>query len=233
MGNHAVDLPMKILDLFCGAGGASMGYHQAFPDAQIIGIDNQPQRNYPFIFIQADALDPPVNLSDFDLIHASPPCQAYSIAGRAFPDLRDGRYPDLIPAVRDMIEDFSYVIENVPGAPLNDPAILCGSMFGLSAYDADKGRVMHLRRHRLFEMSFPILTPPDTCAANRGSIAGVYGGGGNDRKRALRDKRTQRGGYTPKADVRRALMGIPWATMKEVNEAIPPAYTRFIGESFR
>jgi DNA (cytosine-5)-methyltransferase 1 len=224
-----MDTAMRILDLFCGAGGAAMGYHQALPSAQIVGIDNQAQPNYPFEFIQADALTPPVDLSSFDLIHASPPCQAYSIAGRAFPVLRDGRYPDLIPAVRNLIGHLPHVIENVPGAPLIEPAILCGSMFGLSAYDPDMGRVMHLRRHRLFEMSFPILTPPDTCALHRGSIAGVYGGGGNDRKRTLRDGRTQRGGYTPKADVRRALMGMAWVTMKEVNEAIPPAYTRFIG----
>ena len=220
---------MRLLDLFCGAGGAAMGYHRAGFD-EIIGIDIVDQPNYPFEFIQADALTHP--LEGFDLVHASPPCQAYSVAGLAFPILRSGRYPALIEPIRERLQGRSYVIENVPGAPLRADIILCGSMFGLSVFDPDMGRVMHLRRHRLFEATFPMLSPADTCRQHRGNIVGVYGGGGNDRTRSLRDKRTQRGGYTPKADVRRAVMGIPWATMKEVNEAIPPAYTEYIGRAF-
>lgn len=229
---------MRLLDLYCGAGGAAMGYSQA-GFTEIVGVDIHPQPNYPFEFHEHDALEVLDRMKawpnrEFDLIHASPPCQAYSIAGRAFPHLRDGRYPDLIGLTRDLLEasGVPYVIENVPGAPLRPDLILCGSMFGLSAHDPDMGRMMYLKRHRIFEASFPMMSPADTCNQYRGNIAGVYGGGGNDRKRALRDKRTQRGGYTPKADVRRELMGMPWATMKEVNEAIPPAYTKFIGEAF-
>ncbi len=217
-----------LLDLFSGAGGAAMGYHQAGFD--VVGVDIVPQPRYPFDFIQGDALSPPVDLEAFDLIHASPPCQAYSITGRAFPHLR-GRHPKLLALVRDMIKHLPYVIENVPGAPMRSDVVLCGSMFGCSAYDADMGKVMWLKRHRLFEASFPMMAPPDMCEAHRGRIAGVYGGGGIKRAQALASK-TRRGGYTPRADVRRELMDMPWATMKECNEAIPPAYTEYIGRAW-
>jgi len=221
---------LRLLDLFCGAGGAAVGYHQAgFTD--IVGVDIVPQPNYPFTFIQGDALQPPVHLEDFDLIHASPPCQAYSITALAFPHLRDRHYPELIEPTQTMLAHYPYVIENVPGAPIRPDVILCGSMFELSTHDPDMDRTMWLRRHRLFETTFPLMSPPDQCRQHAGSIAGVYGGGGLERADAIAG-RTRRGGYTPKADVRRALMNIPWATMKEVNEAIPPAYTKFIGEQF-
>ncbi len=221
---------MRLLDLFCGAGGAAMGYHQA-GFTEIVGVDIIPQPNYPFTFIQADALTPPVDLDYFDLIHASPPCQAYSITAKAFPHLRNRRYPTLVEPTQTMLAGRPYVIENVPGAPLRADIILCGSMFGLASFDPDMDRVMYLRRHRLFEMSFPMMSAPDQCRQYAGAIAGVYGGGGLERADALAG-RTRRGGYTPKADVRREIMRMPWATMKEVNEAIPPAYTRFIGEQF-
>jgi DNA (cytosine-5)-methyltransferase 1 len=223
-------LAVRLLDLFCGAGGAAMGYHQA-GFTEIVGVDIEPQPNYPFEFVQGDVLQPPVRLEDFDLIHASPPCQAYSITAKAFPHLRKRRYPMLVEPIQEMLADHSHVIENVPGAPLRADVILCGSMFGLSAFDPDMDRTMHLRRHRLFQTSFPLMAPPDMCRQHAGSIAGVYGGGGLERADALAG-RTRRGGYTPKADVRRALMEMPWASMKECNEAIPPAYTKFIGEAF-
>ena len=220
----------KLLDLFCGAGGAAMGYHRAGFD-EIVGIDIVPQPNYPFTFIQGDALVPPVDLDAFDLIHASPPCQAYSIANR-LGHMDPDRYPRFIEPTRALLAGRPSVIENVEGAPLLDPYRLCGSMFNLSAHDPDMGRIMWLKRHRLFETSFPMMLPADTCLLHRGNIAGVYGGGGEDRKRALRNGKTGRGGYTPKAQVRRDLMDMPWATMREVNEAIPPAYTEYIGQAF-
>lgn len=108
---------MRLLDLFCGAGGAAMGYHQAgFED--IVGIDNQPQPNYPFTFIQADALKPPVRLNDFDLIHASPPCQRWAEAGT---DRKRGQdHPDYLTPIRETLQGQSsqWVIENIPTAPI-------------------------------------------------------------------------------------------------------------------
>ena len=220
---------MRLLDLFCGAGGAAMGYHQA-GFTEIIGVDIAPQPNYPFTFIQGDALRPPVDLAGFDLIHASPPCQAYSVARNTYLHKNP---PALIEPVRAMLAGFPHVIENVERSPLIDPLTLCGTHFGLSVFDPDMNREMFLKRHRLFEASFFMMSPgPCHCVAHRGNIVGVYGGGGNDRTRTLKRGRTGRGGYTPKAEVRRLVMDMPWATMKEVNEAIPPAYTKFIGEQF-
>ena len=134
---------MRILDLFCGAGGAAAGYHRAFPNAEIVGVDIVPQPRYPFTFIQADALEFP--LDGFDFVHASPPCQAFTAYRRRGGGVGDG-YPDLIAVVRARLlcHDATYVIENVPGAPLHHPVQLCGSSFGLN-----------VRRHRLFETSFP------------------------------------------------------------------------------
>jgi DNA (cytosine-5)-methyltransferase 1 len=112
---------MRLLDLFCGAGGAAMGYFQA-GFADILGIDISPQPRYPFKFIQADALNPPVNLRDFDLIHASPPCQRFMRA-RSFNQSRHSidwlDYPDLLTPCREILisSGVPYVIENVPGTP--------------------------------------------------------------------------------------------------------------------
>ena len=204
-----------LLDLFCAAGGAAMGYHRA--GFEIVGVDIEPQPHYPFAFVRGDALAPPVDLSRFDAIHASPPCQAYSEAtstGRA-------RHPALIEPVRDLLGASGRpgVIENVPPAPLTGP-ILCGSMFGLVAGD------LELRRHRRFEAigwEWPALMTP--CGhGQRRRVAGVYGGGGEDR----RGKRNG-GGFTPDAETRRVLMGMPWASGQEVGEAIPPAYTEWVG----
>lgn len=204
-----------------------MGYSQA--GYEVLGIDISPQPNYPFPFIQADALDPPVNLDTFDLIHASPPCQAYSrgsIEARSF-----GKdYPELVEPTMAMLEGLPHVIENVEGSPLRPDLILCGSMMApaLSAWDPDLGKTVYLRRHRVFQSSFPLWQPPDLCHLTKDSIAGVYGGGGQARNLAL-EGRSRRGGYTPLAKVRKELMEMTWATQREVNEAIPPAYTAFIG----
>lgn len=219
---------MKLLDLFCGAGGAAQGYFQAGFD-EIIGIDLHPQPHYPFTFIQGNALYPPVRLSDFDLIHASPPCQAYS-RGSVGPRQDGKSYPQLVEPTMAMLEPYPHVIENVPGSPLRPDLVLCGSMMSppLSAWDPDLGKTVYLKRHRVFQSSFPLWQPPDFCHMWRDRIAGVYSGGGEARNKALRGE-SRRGGYTPRTSVRLELMQMPWATQREVNEAIPPAYTAFIG----
>src|SRR5512146_881208 len=118
----------RLLDLFCGAGGAAMGYHRAC--FEVVGVDINPQPHYPFEFHQADALTYP--LDGFDVIHASPPCQDYTIAS-LYHRMNGKTYPDLIEPTRKHLMRSSsvWVMENVPGAPLINPIMLCGSMFGL------------------------------------------------------------------------------------------------------
>ena len=206
---------MRLLDLFCGAGGAAVGYHRAgFTD--IVGIDNRPQPNYPYTFIQADALNLPVDLAAFDLIHASPPCQSYS----ALKGLSFGA-PALIERVRSLLSGRESVIENVIGAPLHDPSRLCGSSFGLG-----------VRRHRIFETNgFSVaLLPPCHHAAQPEPID-VTGTGGPFRG----ERKTGGGGISRKPHNlahAREVMGIDWMTRSELSEAIPPAYTEYIGAAF-
>lgn len=204
-----------------------MGYHRA--GYEVVGVDISPQPNYPFTFIQGNALDPPVNLSSFDLIHASPPCQAYS-RGSVGPRQSGKTYPDLVEPTIELLAPYPHVIENVEGSPLRPDLILCGSMMApaLSAWDPDLNKTVYLKRHRVFQSSFPLWQPPDLCHLYKDSIAGVYGGGGQARNLALEGK-SRRGGYTPRAKVRKELMQMTWVTQREVNEAIPPAYTEFIG----
>lgn len=195
-----------VLDLFCGGGGAAMGYHLAGFD--VVGVDIHPHPTYPFRFIQADAL----SWSDWDLprlclVHASPPCQAYTIA-RAHDE-----HPRLIEPVREMVTStgLPYVIENVPGAPLKSPVVLCGSMFGLP-----------IRRHRLFESSFPVAIPDRCSCRGMARCYTVYG-----HSVWLRD------GLQPRTkvgfDEGAMAMGIGWMTQAELCQAIPPAYTWWIG----
>jgi DNA (cytosine-5)-methyltransferase 1 len=196
----------RLLDLFCGAGGASMGYHRA--GFEVTGVDLAPQPRYPFHFIQADALT--VSLDGYDAVAASPPCQAYT-------DLRHrtrGEYQDLIAETRRLLQatGLPYVIENVVGAPLTRSVVLCGSSFGLGA----NGR--QLRRHRIFECSFPILAPP---CQHCGQPVGVYGtGGGGQMTRGYKAAGV--------AEAREAL-GTPWMTLAECAQAIPPAFTEHVG----
>lgn len=206
---------MRILDLFCGAGGAAMGYAQAGFD--VVGIDIAPQPRYPFQFVQDNALtwlgD---DLAGFDVIHASPPCQGYS-------DLRHrtGRdYPKLIETVRDALERSGkpYVIENVEGAPLRDPVMLCGTMFA----------GLRVLRHRLFESNLPLAAPSHH---NRHPRVFTH-----DKRKAHYGKLDQNtafvqvtgGGNCSIANARDA-MKIGWMNKAELNEAIPPAYTRWVG----
>ena len=186
-----------LLDLFCKAGGAGMGYHRAGFD--VVGVDIEPQKRYPFDFLQADALT--VSLAGYDAIHASPPCQLYSIT-----HARAGRpeRPDLVPAVRHRLAaaGVPYVIENVIGAPLVHAVCLDGGMFGL--------RVI---RRRLFESNIYLMTPRP---AFRPLNAGLECVAGNGSGVGCRDR------------WRRA-MGIDWMTRAELAQAIPPAYTEYLG----
>jgi DNA (cytosine-5)-methyltransferase 1 len=229
----------RLLDLFCGAGGAAMGYHRA--GFEVVGVDIKPQPHYPFEFHQADAMGilaailSPVAADErsvwrwpgrFDVIHASPPCQAYSITKHAY----HREHPDLVPAtIRAlMVSGVPYVIENVVGAPLPDAVTLCGSMFDLTAPDHYIGQPVQLKRHRLFQSSAMILAPGPCRHVKGVRVGGVYGGAWS-KNRTLDPTVKRTGGYAPPDDVQRELMGIDWMTRAELNQAIPPAYTEWIG----
>jgi DNA (cytosine-5)-methyltransferase 1 len=202
----------KLLDLFCGAGGAAMGYHRAGFD--VLGVDLHPQPRYPFPFVQADATTYP--LDGYDVIHASPPCQGFTPVRAMHPDRV---YPDLLTPTRARLaaSGMPYVIENVPGAPMRAVVCLCGTMFGLGTDDAE------LWRHRWFETPYLMLCPP--CRhRTKGRVIGVYGGYGRDHRRA---HSTQ--SFTVAA--RRRAMDIDWMTSGELSQAIPPAYTEWIGRN--
>lgn len=216
----------RLLDLCCGAGGAAMGYARA--GFEVVGVDIKPQPHYPFEFHVGDALRWP--LAGFDVIHASPPCQGYSVARQ-----RGKRYPLLIEPIRERLDvlDVPWLIENVPGAPLREPVTLCGFERHCIARD-DDGTWLALKRHRLFESNcflFAMACACDKAKADGYTLAGVYGGGGERRDCARRDG--SRGGYTPRAHVRRELMGIPWMNRDELREAIPPSYTEWLGRQIR
>lgn len=214
-----------MLDLFCCEGGAGKGYNDA--GFEVIGVDSKPQPLYPYEFHQADALEfAAVNWRDFAAIHASPPCQGYTVATLGVPEIR-AKHPRLIEPVRELLSStgLPYVIENVVGAPMVSPMILCGSMFGITAVD-DDGTVLRLERHRLFESNI-FLIPPGLCRHDeRVPVGGVYGGGRSDRREA---KEIRRGGYTPSKRVRSELIGADWMTLHGLSQSIPPAYTEFIG----
>lgn len=201
----------KLLDLFCCAGGAGMGYHRAGFD--VTGVDIKHQPRYPFAFIQADAvaylraLIETGEISQYAAIHASPPCQRYTKAQI----IRNNDHPDLVDPIRQLCKQSGllYVIENVRGAPLINAMMLRGEMFGLMT-----------RRPRLFECSFdvPLVLSPQVPMKN------VKMG------RRLKENEMIQvvGNFTDMQAASRA-MGIDWMTRDELREAIPPAYTQFIG----
>lgn len=205
---------MRLLDLFCGAGGAAMGYYRAGFD-EIVGVDIEPQKHYPFTFMQADAMTYP--LDGFDAIHASPPCQHYSLFSRNLG--RAHLHPDLVAPVRERLtaSGLPFIIENVEGAPLHNPVTLCGSSFGLEI-DID-GQQCHLRRHRLFESNVWLWS---TQCQHVGPAVTVTGHG----TPKWHVDRFGRGIRT--AEFRR-LMGIDWMSRDELSQAIPPAYTEWLG----
>lgn len=221
----------RLLDLFCGAGGAAMGYHRA--GFKVVGVDIKPQKNYPFEFHQGDAIEFGRKYGrKFDAIHASPPCQAHS-------DLKHmwnaKEHEDLIPATRKLLEELGtfYVIENVPGAPMaiGKTITLCGTMFNLQTEDGSG----ELWRHRHFESNFPFLAPGPCRHRRLKKVIGVYGGHGRDRRRVVTvtghsgGKSNHDGTQGFPVSQRREAMGIDWMNGAELSQAIPPAYTEYIG----
>lgn len=194
----------KLLDLFCGAGGAAMGYHRA--GFEVVGVDIKPQPHYPFEFHQADALTYP--LEGFDAYHASPPCQAYSSMKTKW---NTGDYPSLIPAILERFSGLQlWVIENVVNAPLRSHVQLCGSSFGLGSNG------YQLRRHRWFESNILIGVPG---CYHKGRAISVVGG-------VKINRLTKRVPFIWGQEA----MGIDWMIQDEMSEAIPPAYTEYIGK---
>jgi DNA (cytosine-5)-methyltransferase 1 len=205
-----------VLDLFCGAGGAAMGLHRAWPDAEIVGVDIKPQSHYPFKQLVQDV----TKLSDefirsFDFVWASPPCQNFT----RMKHLRESQGTKVRETARQDLIRWSrgraHVIENVPGAPLVSDVILCGSMFGL-----------RVRRHRFFELTFPVRQPK--CVHERQDRpVGVWNWGkwGHEIKN----------GGKSAASLQDALhaMGIMYNMNRtEVSEAIPPAYSEYIARQW-
>ncbi|NKR48777.1 SAM-dependent methyltransferase [Rhodococcus hoagii] len=196
---------MKLLDLFCCQGGASMGYHRAGFD--VVGVDINPQPHYPFEFHQCDALAFLMEYGDeFDVIAGSPPCQAHTNAQK----IMGNQHPDYIDSMRALLpEGKPYVIENVPGAPLRNPIELCGAMFGLGTY-----------RHRLFESNIDLAAPDHPEHSARTTKMG--------RKPVVGEFMHVVGNFSGVEQAREA-MGIDWMTRDGLRESIPPAYTEYIG----
>jgi DNA (cytosine-5)-methyltransferase 1 len=205
---------MKLLDLFCGAGGASKGY--AMAGFEVTGVDLKHGKRYPYTYIRADAmkvLQDKKFIKQFDVIHASPPCQTFSRTKH----LRDAQgnttsKQDLLEPVRNLLIESGkpYIIENVPGSPLIRPVQLCGSSFDLK-----------VRRHRLFESNIS-LVGARCYHKKQGRPIGVYG--------SLRDNIPSGGKTAESIEEARESMGIDWMIWKELVEAIPPVYTKYIGE---
>ena len=205
----------RLLDLFCCQGGASAGYVTAGFD--VVGVDLHPQPLYPYDFVQADAIQFLREHGDgFDAIHASPPCQKFSAYRRRDPAKVGAKALDLIGPTRELLERLSvpWAMENVPGAPLRESVVLCGSMFGLD-----------VRRHRLFESNFEIERLD--CAHHRQN--GSFPPATN---RSNRRKTCEIGVWRIPLDVqKKAMGGCEWMTLKGLSQAIPPAYTEHIGRS--
>ncbi len=201
---------MKLLDLFCCAGGAGEGYRRAGFD--VTGVDIEPQPNNPHRFIQADALEYlRAHGHEFDAIHASPPCQLYSMAAQTQRN-RGKIYPDLLPPTRAALQAIGkpWVIENVPGAPMRPDFILCGCLFNLK-----------LRRARWFETSWNGLSLLPSCQHPFPVVSVV----GHGTPSWVREKL----GFNPTIKHYREAMGIDWMNRGELSQAIPPAYTEWIG----
>lgn len=200
-----------LLDLFCGGGGAGEGYSRA--GFSVHGIDLYSQKNYPYTFTRADALEYLIaNGHNYDAIHASPVCQHYSWSAARWRNDGTEYETDLLPAIQDELRRLGkpYVIENVVGSPLDNPMTLCGTMFGLKVF-----------RHRQFETNW-ICLAPSRCS-HKGKRIGhgaddfvcVAGHGANGSAK-----------YSRWCDA----MDVHWMTKYELTQSIPPAYTEYIGK---
>lgn len=207
----------RLLDLFCGAGGAAMGYHRAGFD--VTGVDIVPRPSYPFRFIRADAMTALASwrLSGFDAIHASPPCDDHSPLANVNP-LKGTAW--MLPATIERLKaaGLPWVVENVEQAPMPGSLVLCGTEFGLKARQG--GRDVWLKRHRRFASSV-FLWGAGGCNCYRRPIIGVYGNGARGSKASVRGPGC--------ADAAREVMGIDWMQRRDLDRAIPPAYTEYIG----
>lgn len=236
----------KVLDLYCCEGGAAQGYIDA--GYELYGVDRIARfaKRYPGTgfhagsaldvlaallagelvpFMRRDGSVEWLGLSDFTAIHASPPCQAYSITKHG----HDVKHPQLIEPTRELLiaTGKPYIIENVVGAPLIEPVTLCWGMFYEqgSVLDVD-GTPLRMERHRLFETNWGLPQPlhPDHDKAVQ--VAGSYGGARRDKWEA---KHVRKGGYVPAKNVQEELLGIEWMTQYGLHQSLPPAYTRYIG----
>lgn len=213
---------MRILDLFCGAGGAAYGLHQAFPDAEITGVDCRFQKNYPFRFVQGDALTFP--LDGYDFVWASPPCQEHTslrhIAARSRRSAIADWHKDVLDPTRERLLAWGgpWIIENVVGAPLFFSAQLCGLTFGLRVY-----------RHRRFEAPFMLIAPPHQkhvmpAYSHRNPTTGLTRKQSYLAGQSFASITGHAGSYCG------AAMGIEWMTGEELSQAIPPAYSKYLAQ---
>ncbi len=212
---------MKLLDLFCGGGGAGIGYSLA--GFTVVGVDNIPQPHYPFEFHQADAFEYLAEHGhEYDFIHASPPCQKYTgmrnITRARFGIVRTD-HPDLIDIVRRSLRAIEkpYIIENVQNSPLQTQFILCGSALGLT----------HVAWHRHFESNMLFLGVPKCNHLTQDYTIGVYGEKPDGRRVSYRQYRLCR--IAKSLSEAQELLGIDWMEWNEIRNAVPPAYTQWIG----
>lgn len=217
----------RALDLFCGAGGASTGLANA--GYRVSGVDIAEQPRYPFDFNRIDAiefLDLIIeeaiaarvmfgSYNAFSLVWASPPCQGRTAYKRRPDHVATVDTDGMIAEVRAKLSKLAipYIIENVPGAPLIDPVTLCGSMFGLD-----------VRRHRIFECSFPVTAPPCRHDLQRGDYPQAT-------NRKNRRRTVEVGVWRIPLETQQRAMGIDWMQLEELSESIPPAYSEFLGRA--
>jgi len=211
----------RLLDLFCGAGGAAVGYDRA--GFEVVGVDFKPQPHYPFEFHLADALEFCAQHGhEFDMVHASPPCQAYTgmrnVTLARFGTVRTD-HPDLIAITRSVLQATGtpYIIENVTRSPIQTQFVICGAAIGM----------LHMARHRHFECSLLLPAPPPCKHYKEAYTIGVYGAKPDGRRVSYRRNRLCRVAKGLKEA--QELMGIDWMDWDEIKEAVPPAYTEYIG----